>query len=480
MDALITAAAASATTTTTTAVATAVAMAVAVETAAAVFASSTPPTTDWLQQGPSPTAPTAIATTAAEAAAADAGASTSTSAAPRATVTIIETYGSGAILISIHYGSYWFFNKGSQANRAYGRLKIRRSRLNKHELILAPSILHPDDIQIGFKDIGGLDPIVESLKETVIYPLCMPKVFQSTSGYLGAPKGVLLFGPPGCGKTMLAKALAKESGANFLNVPVSSLVNKWLGESEKLVHALFSLAKKIQPVIVFIDEIDSFLKERKQEDHDTTRRIVAEFLSMWDGLAAGGPSQILVLGATNRPKDIDPAFLRRLPKRFPLALPNATQRKQILTLVSRASGPTPLTQIFANQKRFPDLKSNPPRTKLISKLNMDPSFDLDQLVARTEGLSGSDLRELCSNAALAPLREALRALAASAAAASGGEKGTAPTAAAAAASMDKVFRDVDPTTLDLRPVRITDILSDTVTETGKAQGTDWTLGGLDI
>ena len=133
-------------------------------------------------------------------------------------------------------------------------------------------------------DIGGLDPIVSSLRESVIYPLLYPNLFTSSSSLLGAPKGVLLFGPPGCGKTMLAKALAKESGATFINIAASVLTNKWYGESNKLVAGLFSLARKAQPSIIFIDEIDSFLRERTKGDHEVTGMMKAEFMTCVIGI----------------------------------------------------------------------------------------------------------------------------------------------------------------------------------------------------
>lgn len=128
-------------------------------------------------------------------------------------------------------------------------------------------------------DIGGLDPIISTLKESVIYPLMYPELFTSTSSLLSAPKGVLMYGPPGCGKTMLAKALAKESGATFINIAASVLTNKWYGESNKLVAGLFGLARKVQPSIIFIDEIDSFLRERTKGDHEVTGMIKAEFMT---------------------------------------------------------------------------------------------------------------------------------------------------------------------------------------------------------
>jgi ATPase family AAA domain-containing protein 1 len=147
----------------------------------------------------------------------------------------------------------------------------------------------------AFADIGGLDPIIENLKETIIYPLVYPELF-SHSNVLGAtPKGVLLYGPPGCGKTMMAKALAKESGATFINIKVchsaicrerfsprpqiSNLANKWFGESNKLVAGVFSLARKLEPSIIFIDEIDAFLRTRSSSDHEVTAMMKAEFMT---------------------------------------------------------------------------------------------------------------------------------------------------------------------------------------------------------
>jgi SpoVK/Ycf46/Vps4 family AAA+-type ATPase len=158
-------------------------------------------------------------------------------------------------------------------------------------------VIHPDDIDVTFSgtplanalsmlsfwaiplDIGGLEDIISSLEESVIVPLLYPALFRSSSSLLAAPKGVLLYGPPGCGKTMLAKALAKESGATFINIAASVLTNKWFGESNKLVAGLFRLARKTQPSIIFIDEIDSFLRERSKGDHEATAMMKAEFMT---------------------------------------------------------------------------------------------------------------------------------------------------------------------------------------------------------
>ncbi|EIN12173.1 AAA-domain-containing protein [Punctularia strigosozonata HHB-11173 SS5] len=257
-------------------------------------------------------------------------------------------------------------------SRGNGKLK-----LDEHEKIIAAEVIHPDDINVRFSDIGGLDPIISSLRESIIYPLLYPHLFPTTS-LLSAPKGVLLFGPPGCGKTMLARALAKESSATFINVAASTLSSKWYGESNKLVAALFALARKTQPAIIFIDEIDSFLRERSRGDHEVTGMVKAEFMTLWDGLTSA-TDRIVVLGATNRPGDIDAAFLRRMPKRFGINLPDADQREKILRLMLHD---TPLA----------------------------PSLSLRALAERAEGLSGSDLKELCRAAAMIAVRERMAAL----------------------------------------------------------------------
>ncbi|KAI0793057.1 P-loop containing nucleoside triphosphate hydrolase protein [Irpex lacteus] len=247
--------------------------------------------------------------------------------------------------------------------------------LDEYERQIASEVIHPDDIDVRFSDIGGLEPIIASLRESVIYPLQYPHLFSSSS-LLGAPKGVLLFGPPGCGKTMLAKALAKESGATFINIAASVLTSKWFGDSNKLIAALFSLARKTQPSIVFIDEIDSFLRQRQKEDHEATGMMKAEFMTLWDGLLSN-PDRIVVLGATNRPNDIDSAILRRMPKRFAVGLPNFDQRLKILALV-------------------------------LKDTKLSEGFPMTVLAERTDGLSGSEIKELCRNAAMLPMRELLR------------------------------------------------------------------------
>ncbi|KAL2157508.1 hypothetical protein VTH06DRAFT_6059 [Thermothelomyces fergusii] len=254
--------------------------------------------------------------------------------------------------------------------------------LNEYENQVALEVVAPEDIPVGFDAIGGLEDIIEELKESIIYPLTMPHLYRHGGALLAAPSGVLLYGPPGCGKTMLAKAVARESGASFINLHISTLTEKWYGDSNKLVRAVFSLAKKLQPAIIFIDEIDAVLGTRRSGEHEASGMVKAEFMTLWDGLtstnAAGVPNRIVVLGATNRMHDIDEAILRRMPKKFPVPLPGLEQRRRILQLV------------LGDTKRDPE------------------HFDLDYIARVTAGMSGSDIKEACRDAAMVPMREYIR------------------------------------------------------------------------
>jgi ATP-dependent 26S proteasome regulatory subunit len=151
--------------------------------------------------------------------------------------------------------------------------------LSTYEQTIAMELVAPKDIPVSFNDIGGLDDIIEELKESVIYPLTMASLYSQSSSLLSAPSGVLLYGPPGCGKTMLAKALAHESGACFINLHISTLTEKWYGDSNKLVKAVFSLARKLEPTIVFIDEIDAVLGTRRSGEHEASGMVKAEYVS---------------------------------------------------------------------------------------------------------------------------------------------------------------------------------------------------------
>lgn len=165
-----------------------------------------------------------------------------------------------------------------------------------------------------FDDIGALADIKESLQELVMLPLRRPDLFKG--GLLKPCRGILLFGPPGTGKTMLAKAIANDAGASFINVSMSTITSKWFGEDEKNVRALFSLAAKVSPTIIFVDEVDSMLGQRaRYGEHEAMRKIKNEFMSHWDGLLSKTGEKILVLAATNRPFDLDEAIIRRFERR---------------------------------------------------------------------------------------------------------------------------------------------------------------------
>ena len=205
------------------------------------------------------------------------------------------------------------------SNAIQERLRLARPiSLNKYEEELAyAGAVHPDEIDTKFEDIGGLDNVISELIGNISAMLRdkddsqYSHIFQSK--LYQPPSGILLYGPPGCGKTLIAKALAAECGARFINVPLALLLDKWVGETEKYVEALFSLAKKIQPCIIFIDEIDSLTRKRNDVDAGWNITMKSQFLSMWDGLNTDRKTQIVVLGATNRRKDIDEAFMRRMP-----------------------------------------------------------------------------------------------------------------------------------------------------------------------
>lgn len=205
-------------------------------------------------------------------------------------------------------------------------------------------VVHGDEVH--WDDVAGLDIAKKALKEAVVYPFLRPDLFM---GLREPARGMLLFGPPGTGKTMLARAVATESRSTFFSISASSLTSKYLGESEKLVRALFQLAKALAPSIIFVDEIDSLLSSRSGSgEHESTRRIKTEFLIQWSDLqrAAAGreqsekekergdASRVLVLAATNLPWAIDEAARRRFVRRQYIPLPeDDTRATQLRTLL---------------------------------------------------------------------------------------------------------------------------------------------------
>ncbi|XP_062995534.1 outer mitochondrial transmembrane helix translocase-like [Elgaria multicarinata webbii] len=263
-----------------------------------------------------------------------------------------------------------------KAEHLMKQLGVEAVKLTEHEMNIAAHLVIPRDIKVTWKDIAGLDDMVSELQDTVILPFQQRHLFQH-SRLCQPPRGVLLYGPPGCGKTLLAKATAQASGCRFINLQASTLTDKWYGESQKLTAAVFSLATKIQPCIIFIDEIDAFLRNRSEADHEATAMMKAEFMSLWDGLETGPNCQVMVLGATNRPQDVDPAILRRMPTTFQIGLPTQRQRQDILKLI-------------------------------LAGENMSNAVILKELAEKTTGYSGSDLRELCRDAALYRVRDYVR------------------------------------------------------------------------
>uniref|UniRef100_A0A7N8YDG4 Fidgetin-like protein 1 n=1 Tax=Mastacembelus armatus TaxID=205130 RepID=A0A7N8YDG4_9TELE len=225
---------------------------------------------------------------------------------------------------------------------------------------------------VSFEDIAGQDLAKQALQEIVILPALRPELF---TGLRAPARGLLLFGPPGNGKTMLAKAVAAESNATFFNISAASLTSKYVGEGEKLVRALFAVARELQPSVIFIDEVDSLLCERREGEHDASRRLKTEFLVEFDGVQSGGDDRVLVMGATNRPQELDEAVLRRFAKRVYVTLPDEKTR---FTLLKNLLG-----------------KHGNPLSK----------SELSYLAKATAGYSGSDLTSLAKDAALGPIRE---------------------------------------------------------------------------
>lgn len=219
---------------------------------------------------------------------------------------------------------------------------------------------------VEWSDISGLEYAKSKIKNIAIKPLLKPHLYV---GCLEPAKGLLLFGPPGTGKTLLARCIASQSNSTFFSISASSLTSKWIGEGEKSVRALFSVARIKAPSIIFIDEIDSLFTSRNDSEHESSRRMKTEFLVQMDGLNSEPENPVLVIGATNRPHELDQAFLRRLQKRFYIALPDSQGRKNLIQ-------------------------------KLLCKNRhtlTDENFeDLSRL---TEGYSGADLKHLCAEAA---------------------------------------------------------------------------------
>ncbi|MCK4432928.1 MAG: CDC48 family AAA ATPase [Methanomicrobia archaeon] len=256
------------------------------------------------------------------------------------------------------------------------KIRVTKKDFEESLKVVEPSAMREVFVQtpnVKWDDIGGLQKVKEELRESVEWPLKYPERFKKMG--IRPPKGIFLYGPPGCGKTLLAKAVACESEANFISIKGPEILSKWVGESEKAVRKIFRKARQVSPSIVFFDEIDSIAAPRGEEIGSRVgERVVDQLLTEMDGLEE--LSNVIVIGATNRPDIIDPGLLR--PGRFDRKiLVPAPDKKEKLEILKRHTKTMPLAK----------------------------DVDLKYLAEKTEDFSGADLEGLVREAAMIALRE---------------------------------------------------------------------------
>ncbi|KAE8540711.1 hypothetical protein D1P53_003075 [Cryptococcus gattii VGV] len=260
--------------------------------------------------------------------------------------------------------------------------KIRKDKkLSQHEKRLLNCIVDPSKLaSTTFRDVHLPEKTIDGIRSMISLPLLFPEAFRGGVLKDHATTGALLFGPPGTGKTLLARAVAAESGARMLAIQPSDVNDMYVGEGEKLVKAVFSLARRLSPCVVFLDEVDALFGARISRGSSGSMShnlILTEFMQEMDGLSsaiANKDKRVVVIGATNRPFDLDDAVMRRLPRRLLVDLPDVQDRKAILEILLRGE-------------------------------QLGEDVHLDQIAKETDGFSGSDLKHLCVSAALSAVKD---------------------------------------------------------------------------
>ena len=260
------------------------------------------------------------------------------------------------------------------------KVPIEIGETTKIEIREEPASEVLEDVsRISYEDIGGLSDQLGKVREIIELPLKHPELFERLG--IRPPKGVLLFGPPGTGKTLIARAVANESGANFFSINGPEIMSKYYGQSEQKLREIFTNAEEKEPSIIFIDEIDSIAPKREEVQGEVERRVVAQLLTLMDGLKERG--HVIVIGATNRIDAVDPALRRpgRFDREIDIGVPDKKGRKEILTIHSRAM---PLNMDEDSKSRF-----------------------LDEIADMTYGFVGADLAALARESAMNALRRYL-------------------------------------------------------------------------